>query len=165
MPFVNKTPSNAIRMGCTSGQKPYYFWDDWKIILPYLSNILRLLMKFDFISFHILAWFVWMTIASNIERYNRKLDSDSLKNYTIPHYLNNNNGSNRDILNNAISLRTDDTRDFDPHSSAVVASIEQNQISKCNRTNKYVVFAIIAIHLFDQYDESMNAFIWLLMRL
>lgn len=76
-----------------------------------------------------------MTIASNIERYNRKLDSDSLKNYTIPHYLNNNNGSNRDILNNAISLRTDDTRDFDPHSSAVVASIEQNQISKCNKTN------------------------------
>lgn len=79
----------------------------------------------------------------NIDRHNRKLDGDSLNNFTIAHYLsNNNNNSNstRDIMNNVINIKTDGSHEFDAHSSPVIAPSEQNHNRKYSETDNFSRF-------------------------
>lgn len=77
-----------------------------------------------------------MTTAMNIDRHSRKMDGDSLNNFTIEHYLNNNNSSTRDIMNNVINVRADGTHEFDAHSSPVIAPNEPNHNSKYTQNER-----------------------------
>lgn len=82
-----------------------------------------------------------MLTAMNIDRHSRKMDGDSLNNFTIEHYLNNNNSSTRDIMNNVINVRADGTHEFDAHSSPVIAPNEPNHNSKYPQNERNLFFS------------------------